>query len=189
MLLEDIRGEMEVMYDEGLARGKDLGRGEGYTIAKEAFDNMVIQLKARDAPKISTYDTSTQTDLPTTATASISVQTNPTTFASASQSPMPSKNAKFHENSFYYNEISPKITVFSSPRPSATSPNSTTLSTTAEALETRQYQQISLKKSKKLKKHTPPPKGHSKFMLHQQKSFSFGRVWLHLTAFDQVFKQ
>ena len=138
MLLEDIRGEMEVMYDEGLARGKDLCREEGYTIAKEAFNNMVIQLKARDAPKISTYDTSTQTDLPTTATASISVQTNPTTFASTSQSPMPSKNAKFHENSFYYNEISPKITVFSSPMPSATSPNSTTLSTTAEALETRQ---------------------------------------------------
>ena len=27
------------------------------------------------------------------------------------------------------------------------------------------YQQISLKKSKKSKKHTPPPKGHSKFML------------------------
>ena len=25
------------MYDEGLARGKDLGREEGYTIAKEAF--------------------------------------------------------------------------------------------------------------------------------------------------------
>ena len=157
-LLEDIRREMEDMYDEGLARGKDLGREEGYMIAKEAFDSMVMQLKARDAPKISTNDTSTQTAPPTTATASISVQTNPTTFASASQSPMPSKNTKIYENSFYYSEISPKTTVFSSPTPSATYPNSTTLSTTTRAPETRQITADFAQKHGKVEKTHIPTK-------------------------------
>jgi hypothetical protein len=103
--LQHVGKKLEERFEKGVAKGMDLGREEGYTIAKEAFDNMVMQLKARDAPKINTNDTSTQTDSPTTATASISVQTNPTTFAATSQSPTLSetaKKAKFHRNSPFF---------------------------------------------------------------------------------------
>jgi hypothetical protein len=152
MLLEDIRREMEDMYDEGLARGKDLGREEGYTIAKEAFDNMVMQLKARDAPKISTNDTSTQTDPLTTATASISVQTNPTTFADTSQSPTPSEIAKKPENLLNYSEISPKVAVFSFPTPYVTFSESTAPPMSTTALETRPTTSIFSQKQPKTEK-------------------------------------
>jgi hypothetical protein len=116
--LQRVGKKLEERFEKGVAKGMDLGREEGYTIAKEAFDNMVMQLKTRDAPKINTNDTSTQTDPPTTATASISVQTNPTMFAATSQSPTLSEIAKKSENLLDYSEISPKFAVFLPQTPS-----------------------------------------------------------------------
>jgi hypothetical protein len=72
------------MFDEGVARGVDLGREEGHTVAKKGFDQIVEGLRTREAPKSSTADTSTQMDPLTT----VSVQTNPTALiATMSQLP------------------------------------------------------------------------------------------------------
>ena len=143
--------EVRDKYREGIARGMDLGREQGYNVAKEAFDDVIQRVKAGEAPKINTSNTETQTDSPATTTTSIFTQTDTldiltTSISTQTESSTPLylennssniKNAKIYENSLYYSEISPKITVFSSPTPSATSPNSTTLSTTTNAPETR----------------------------------------------------
>ena len=47
---------------EGVARGMDLGREEGYTVAKQGFDGIVKALKDREQlKKVSTSDFGTQT--------------------------------------------------------------------------------------------------------------------------------
>jgi hypothetical protein len=80
-ILQRVGRKMEEKFEKGVARGMDLGREEGYTVAKEAFDGMLVAIKARDTPKVNTVttDTSAQTDPPTTTAASISVQTSPQT--------------------------------------------------------------------------------------------------------------
>ena len=58
----------------------DLGREEGYTVAKQGFNRIVKALKDREQlKKVSTSNFGTQTDSPHTTTTSISVQTNTTT--------------------------------------------------------------------------------------------------------------
>jgi hypothetical protein len=84
-LLQNLEKKMEKNFDEGVARGMDLGREEGYTIAKEAFDKMINVVKAREAPKVNTSEAGTQTDTPHTTTTSISVQVNTTTLPTTSQ--------------------------------------------------------------------------------------------------------
>ena len=78
---------MEEMFDEGKVRGMDLGREEGYNLAKQGFDGIVKGLKAREAaaPKVDTTNAGTQTNPPTTTTTSVSVQTNSTTLVAMSQ--------------------------------------------------------------------------------------------------------
>ena len=71
----------------------DLGREEGYTVAKQGFDGIVKALKDREqSEKVSTSNFGTQTDSPHTTTTSISVQTNTTTL------PIISQARKFVEN-------------------------------------------------------------------------------------------
>jgi hypothetical protein len=53
--------------------GMNLGREQGYTIVKEAFDKMIVAIKARNTPKVDTADISTQTN--SVVTTGISVQT------------------------------------------------------------------------------------------------------------------
>jgi flagellar biosynthesis/type III secretory pathway protein FliH len=43
--------EMEDKFEEGVERGMDLGCEEGYNVAKEGFDGIVKELKAREARK------------------------------------------------------------------------------------------------------------------------------------------
>ena len=60
---------MEEKFEEGVARGMDLGREEGYTVAKQGFDGIVKALKDREqSEKVSTSDFGTQTDSPHTTT-------------------------------------------------------------------------------------------------------------------------
>jgi hypothetical protein len=73
-VLQRVGRKMEEKFEKGVARGMDLGREEGYTVAKEGFDNMVKALKAREAAKADITDTSSQTDTP----APISIQNKPT---------------------------------------------------------------------------------------------------------------
>ena len=159
-------------YREGIARGMDLGREQGYNVAKEAFDDVIQRVKAGEAPKINTSNAETQTDSPATTTTSIFTQTDTldiltTSISTQTESSIPLylennssniKNAKIYENSLYYSEIYPKITVFSSPTPSATSPNSTTLSTTTKAPETRQITADFAQKHGKVEKTHIPTK-------------------------------
>ena len=74
-LLQDLEKKMEEKFEEGVERGMNLSREEGYTVAKEAFDDIIKVVKAREAPKVDTIDASSQTDTP--ATASNSTQTDP----------------------------------------------------------------------------------------------------------------
>ena len=67
-LLQNLKKKMEDKFDEGVERGMDLGREEGYTVAKEAFDDLVNKIKAREARKTPTSDFSTQTDPTATET-------------------------------------------------------------------------------------------------------------------------
>jgi hypothetical protein len=84
-LLQDLGKKMEDKYEEGIEKGMDLGREQGYMVAKEGFDGIVEGLKARATLTASTSDAGTQTDPPAITTTSVSVQTNPTTLISASQ--------------------------------------------------------------------------------------------------------
>ena len=63
-VLQDLGRKMEGKFEEGVMRGKDLGCEEGYMIAKEAFNRMVMKLKARETLKTSTIDVDTQMDTP-----------------------------------------------------------------------------------------------------------------------------
>ena len=93
-----ITGFEEDRFDEGVERGMDLGCEEGYTVAKEAFDDSVNKIKAREARKTpSTSDFSTQTDPTATETSytTSATQTNtlhtiwhPTTDVSAQMNPI-----------------------------------------------------------------------------------------------------
>ena len=70
---------MEDKFEEGVKKGMDLGREEGYTVAKEGFDSIVKRLKAREASKnTSSINSGTQTD-PAATTTSGSAQTNTST--------------------------------------------------------------------------------------------------------------
>ena len=60
-LLRNLEIKMEEKFEEGIQRGMDLGREEGYTVAKEAFDEIIKVVKAREAPKVNTTSASTQT--------------------------------------------------------------------------------------------------------------------------------
>jgi hypothetical protein len=83
--LQRIGKKLEEKFDKGVARGMDLGREEGYMLAKQGFDGIVKGLKAREAPKVDTVVASTQTDPRAITTESTSTQTNPTTFTTTSQ--------------------------------------------------------------------------------------------------------
>ena len=76
-LLQSLERKLEEKFGEGVERGKDLGCEEGYNVAKEAFDDIIKVVKARETPKMSTSNISTQTDPPTVTTVSKSAQTNP----------------------------------------------------------------------------------------------------------------
>jgi hypothetical protein len=79
-LLRNLERKMEERFEEGVERGKDLGREEGYTVAKEAFDDIIKKVKARETPKVDTSEAEAQTDPPSIPTTSISTQTTfPTT--------------------------------------------------------------------------------------------------------------
>jgi hypothetical protein len=84
-LLQDLEKKLEDRFEEGVERGMDLGREQGYTVAKEGFDGIIKELKAREASKTCTINTGTQTDTPTATTTSISIQTSPTTLTTTSQ--------------------------------------------------------------------------------------------------------
>ena len=73
-ILHRVGVKMKEKFEKGVARGMDLGREEGYNIAKGAFDKMVTEMKARDIPKVDTSDAGTQMD-PTTSTNTVSTQT------------------------------------------------------------------------------------------------------------------
>jgi hypothetical protein len=75
-ILQRLGIKLEEKYQKGVAKGMDLGREEGYTVAKEAFDKMVKALRARETPKASTTDAGTQTDSLATTSTSVSTQTN-----------------------------------------------------------------------------------------------------------------
>jgi hypothetical protein len=123
------------MFDVGVARGMDLGHEEGYIVAKKGFDGIVEGLRAREAPKSSTNDTSTQTDPSMTATVSASVQTNPisliATMLHLPEHPEYRKGTKRGSTS----EISSRIIGFSSSAPPITSTSLPAPSTTSPALE------------------------------------------------------
>jgi hypothetical protein len=73
-VLHRVRTKLEEKFEHGVKRGMDLGREEGYNIAKGAFDKMVTKMKARDTSKVDTSDASTQIDS-TTSTNTVSTQT------------------------------------------------------------------------------------------------------------------
>jgi hypothetical protein len=69
-LLQNLGKKMEDNFEEGVRRGMDLGREEGYTVAKEAFDDIIRVVKAREATKVDTSDAGTQTNPTRPATTS-----------------------------------------------------------------------------------------------------------------------
>ena len=141
----------------------NLGREEGYTVAKEAFDTIVEGLKAREVTKARTLvengvdarlaptaavstqstalivtatlttSTSTQTDPPAAATSSISTQTNPTTSAATSQTSEPFENEE-HPKFGITSETLPRSIEISPPTIASKSP---TPAPTTTALEMR----------------------------------------------------
>ena len=67
--LQHIGGKREVKLEKGVARRMDLGREEGYALAKQGFDGIIKRLKDReDSKKISTSNSGMQTN-PTTVPA------------------------------------------------------------------------------------------------------------------------
>ena len=60
--LQDLEKKMEDKFEEGVEIGMNSGREEGYTVEKEAFDELVKKMKAReDSKNASTTNSSTQT--------------------------------------------------------------------------------------------------------------------------------
>jgi hypothetical protein len=51
-VLQRLGTKLEEKLEEGVKRGTDIGREEGYNITKGAFDEMVTKMKARDTPKV-----------------------------------------------------------------------------------------------------------------------------------------
>ena len=94
-ILHRVGVKMKEKLEKGVARGMDLGREEGYMVAKEAFDSMLVEIKAKNTPKVSTSNSSTQTnplDAVLRVTTDHFTQTNPidthtssTTFLATSQ--------------------------------------------------------------------------------------------------------
>ena len=77
-MLLNLGVKLEEKFEEGVRRGMDLGREEGYTVAKQGFDGIVKKLKDReDSKKVSTSNSSTQTE-PTSTTANVFTQTERT---------------------------------------------------------------------------------------------------------------
>ena len=139
-LLWDLEKKMEDKFEEGVKRGMNLGREQGYTVAKEGFNSIIKELKAKDTPKTNTSDSGMQTDPPVTISMSVSTQTSPTTCVTTSQSLAPfgnQKNAKIGLTSGNLSKISSHNTIFSAPMPSVTSTKSSTSSTIKTALKTR----------------------------------------------------
>ena len=66
---------MEDKYEEGTKKGMDLGREEGYTVAKEGFDYIVESMKAKEASKARTL-VENGVDTRLAPTAAISTQTS-----------------------------------------------------------------------------------------------------------------
>ena len=85
-LLHNLEKKMENKFEEGVKKGMDLGREEGYTVTKERFDSIVKRLKAREASKnTSLINSGTQTYLTiTTTSVSDSLQTNLTSYLTSS---------------------------------------------------------------------------------------------------------
>ena len=87
---------MEEKFEEGIQRGMDLGREEGYTVAKEAFDEIIKVVKAREAPKVNTTSASTQTAATYTT---ISMQTDFNLSSSTSYLTSGTQTNHLHTNS------------------------------------------------------------------------------------------
>lgn len=145
-VLQDLGRKMEEKFEEGVQKGMNLGREEGYTVAKEGFDGIIRKLEAREAPKIGTRDACTQMDSPATFSTSVSTQTEATTYqhleisypACVDASPPPElfknrKNTKIHSTS----EILPNIASFSSQTPPVIVLDPAPCSTTTTAIETQ----------------------------------------------------
>ena len=81
--LLDLETEMKDRFREGIAKGMDLGREQGYNVAKEAFDEIIKVTKAREVQKVDTSEAGTQTDPPLTPTSSVSTQTTLATISQA----------------------------------------------------------------------------------------------------------
>jgi hypothetical protein len=77
MLLESTKREMEEMLEEGVKRGMDLGREEGYTVAKKGFDGIVKALKARETVNNISTSAGTQTEPQFNQSNDMNIQTDP----------------------------------------------------------------------------------------------------------------
>ena len=77
MLLESTKKEMEEMLEEGVKRGMDLGREEGYTVAKKGFDGIVKALKARETVNNISTSAGTQTKPQFNQSNDMNIQTDP----------------------------------------------------------------------------------------------------------------
>jgi hypothetical protein len=82
-LLRNLGKNLQDKFEDGVERGMDLGREEGYTVAKEGFDRLLEQIKAREDSKIrSTSNSGTQTSsttfeiIKTRTNLSVSTQTD-----------------------------------------------------------------------------------------------------------------
>lgn len=95
-LLRNLEIKMEEKFEEGIQRGMDLGREEGYTVAKEAFDEIIKVVKAREAPKVNTTSASTQTAATYTT---ISMQTDFNLSSSTSYLTSGTQTNHLHTNS------------------------------------------------------------------------------------------
>ena len=86
---------MEEKFEEGVARGMDLGREEGYTVAKQGFDGIVKALKDREQlEKVSTSDFGTQTDSPHTTTTTSHLDASAQASEESEPPPSPSQPQK-----------------------------------------------------------------------------------------------
>ena len=86
---------MEEKFEEGVARGMNLGREEGYTVAKQGFDGIVKALKDREqSEKVSTSDFGTQTDSSHTTTTTSHLDASAQASEESEPPPSPSQPQK-----------------------------------------------------------------------------------------------
>ena len=112
--LKGLETETKDKFREGIAKGMNLVREQGYTVAKEAFDEIIKKVKAREASESKLANAITQTDLmpitttsiftqndstadtpcqsedifiPTTLTTTVGIQANTVTFPAISEAP------------------------------------------------------------------------------------------------------